>query len=109
MNCINGCNAPRYPTKRICVSCVAENNKSRKASTTHYQRHRDAINAARRVEVKEKPGPKFKVSYEDAVDAFGRIKDGELHVDLCAELGVSDKTLRDAFVRVGLIDQRAAA
>lgn len=71
----------------------------------YYHKNKEQINPTRRVNrAYEKPGPKFKVSYEDALDAFGRIKDGELHIDLCDELGVSDKTLRDAFKRVGLIE-----
>ncbi len=56
-----------------------------------------------------KPGPKEKVSYEVAIDAFGRWKDGETLRSICAELGVCDWTLRKAFERVGLIERKAKA
>lgn len=65
---------------------------------------RARYNANRRVKRPYvKCGPKFRISPEKALDAFGRVKDGEPKGSLCKELGVTYLTLQRAFQRCGLI------
>jgi hypothetical protein len=111
MKCIRCQQNDRYRTRLICLACIGEDNRTNKYSSEHYRRHAERINAERRVKYRQKTGRPVKISYEQAIDAFGRVKDGETRKAISKELGVSYQALHKAFIRVGPIDppQRATA